>query len=410
MQASWNLAQWLNYQQSLHPSSIELGLERVRTVAQALGVLPWNKKTVVVAGTNGKGSCVALLQGMLGRHARIGAYTSPHLWQYNERIVVAGQPVEDESLIAAFKAIDTVRGTTSLTYFEFATLAALYIFQKADVDIALLEVGLGGRLDAVNIIDADVALITSIGLDHTAWLGSDREAIGWEKAGVMRSGQPVICGDTQPPRSVVEYAADIGARLACIGSAFALTVQSGQWCWSDGDIIITAPINRAVHADNLAAVIAAVKALGYKPGEQDIYCAYRQQAALPGRRELIAGVVPIVHDVCHNLDAARVLVEDMQQWPVTGVTHAVLGMLADKPVVEVARCLSQVVDHWYPAALDGLTSRGMTGQTLAECLDHDGPVHAHPAAALRAARQAARPGDRIIVCGSFFTVAQARKP
>ncbi|MGN8157276.1 bifunctional tetrahydrofolate synthase/dihydrofolate synthase [Salinisphaera sp. RV14] len=404
------LAQWLDYQQAMHPSEIELGLGRVRSVADRLGLMPPPHATITVAGTNGKGSCVALVAGLIGVRARVGCYTSPHLWRYNERIAIDGEPVGDAALIAAFETVEAARGGTSLTFFEFGTLAALVIFRRMAVDVAVLEVGLGGRLDAVNIVDADVALITQIGLDHTDWLGDTREAIGREKAGIMRAGRPALCGDRRPPDSIAAAATACGAHLACLGRDFELTCAPQRWTWSDGATCLDIVPHAAVHPDNLALAIAGAGAAGYRPGAEDIRRACARQALLPGRREVIDAPIAIIYDVGHNEDAVALLAESLQQRPVSGRTHVVLGMLADKPVEAVGRRLMPWADALYPAGLDGLSTRGLTGEALAARLRHAGPVHASPEQALAAAQAAAVPGDRIVVCGSFFTVAQARSP
>ena len=404
------LGEWLDYQLAIHPHEIELGLDRVRAVADRLNLLSPSHTTITVAGTNGKGSCVALVCGLIGDHARVGAYTSPHLWRYNERIAINGEPVGDGEIVAAFEAIEVARGDISLTFFEFGTLAALRIFQQAAVDVAVLEVGLGGRLDAVNILDADVALIAQIGLDHTAWLGDTRDAIGREKAGIMRRGRPVFCGDRHPPASIVDTASACGAELACLERDFNLAADAGSWRWSNGRQRFDVPPHADVHPDNLALAIAGALAAGYELTPVDIQRACARQALLPGRREVIDGPIPIIYDVAHNDDAVALLVESLQQRPAAGRTHVVLGMLADKPVESVGHRLMQAADALYPAGLDDVTPRGLSGDALAARLGHLGAVYAHPRDAFAAARDAAVPGDRIVVCGSFFTVAQARRP
>lgn len=406
--AQHSLAQWLDYQLANHPREIELGLDRVRDVAERLHLLPVAYNTITVAGTNGKGSCVVLAAGLIGARGRVGTYTSPHLWRYNERIAIDGKPVSDASLIAAFEAVETARGETSLTYFEYGTLAALWLFAKAAVDIAILEVGLGGRLDAVNVVDADVALITSIGLDHTQWLGDTREAIGAEKAGIMRCGQPVLCGDRNPPASITGHAAQVDAELTLIGQDFDIVSTADIWQGTGALHALRMPPHVAVYSDNLALTVAGVTKAGYEPAIVDVERACRCQAALPGRREIIDGPVPIIYDVAHNEDAMALLVDAMQRQPVQGRTHVVLGMLADKPVETVGERLAPLANVFYPAGLDGATPRGLDGQTLAARLGYAGPTFADPRAALAAARAAAANGDRIIVCGSFFTVAEAR--
>lgn len=404
------LTEWLDYQLAVHPSEIELGLDRVRTVAERLELLSPAHATITVAGTNGKGSCVTLVAGLIDARARVGCYTSPHLWRYNERIVIDGAPIDDEAIVTAFEAIEAARGDTTLTFFEFGTLAALWLFARAAVDVAVLEVGLGGRLDAVNIIDADVALITRIALDHTDWLGDTRAAIGREKAGIMRRGRPVLCGDRQPPATIAEAAMRCGADPACLGRDFDLIVDPDRWYWSDDTTTFAILPRESVYADNLALAIAGARAAGFDPDHADIERACLRQAALPGRREVVDAPIPIIYDVAHNDDAVALLVELLQRRPVAGRTHVVLGMLADKPIEVVGKRLKPIADRLYPAGLESVSSRGLSGRDLAIRLAHDGPAYASPSQALTAAREAAIAGDRIVVCGSFFTVAQARSP
>lgn len=408
--AQRSLAEWLDYQQTCHPSEMELGLDRVRRVAEALSLLPACHQTITVAGTNGKGSTATLVSGLVDSHSRVGVYTSPHLWRYNERIVIDGQPVSDKDLVHAFEIIDEARGDISLTYFEFGTLAALWLFARAGVDMAVLEVGLGGRLDAVNIVDADVALVTSIGLDHTQWLGQTREAIGVEKAGIMRRGRPALCGDRQLPASVPAYATEVGAKLALIGRDFDLRMEEGRWCGSGRLSGFQLEAHPAVFIDNLALALAGVLAAGYVPQTTDVIRACRLQAELPGRCEVIDGPVPIIYDVAHNEGAMDLLITRMQRQPVSGRTHIVLGMLADKAVEAVSARLAPVADAFYPAGLEAVSSRGLAADELARRMGYAGPLFSDPRAALGAARAAAASGDRIIVCGSFHTVAEARSP
>ncbi|WP_423823942.1 bifunctional tetrahydrofolate synthase/dihydrofolate synthase [Salinisphaera sp. SPP-AMP-43] len=405
------LEQWLDYQLSLHSREIELGLDRVRTVAERLDLLAPRHRTITVAGTNGKGSTVALIGGLLGQRCRVGAYTSPHLWRYNERVAVDGEPATDAALVAAFETIERARGDIPLTFFEFGTLAALWVFAQAGVDVAVLEVGLGGRLDAVNILDADVAVITRIGLDHTDWLGDTREAIGAEKAGIMRGDQSVFCSDREAPASIAASAAACGARLYSIGSEFNLSAANGHWQWTgpNGRLLSCAP-HAEVHPDNLAAAVATVADLGWELAAEDIERACRVQAKLPGRREVIDGPIPIIYDVGHNDDAVALLVDELERRPAVGWTHVVIGMLADKPVEAVGQRLAAIADRFYPAGLDTVTPRGLSAEALAARLGHVGPTFDDPSAALNEAGRVAARGDRIVVCGSFFTVAQARSP
>ena len=402
---------WLAWQLTLHASEMELGLDRVAEVARRLGVPSGHGQRVIVAGTNGKGSCVALIENLLAEHGRVGTYTSPHLWRYNERFRLDGEPVSDARLLSAFRAVEAARGDTGLTFFEYGTLAALWLFDDQAVDFAVLEVGLGGRLDAVNIVDADVALITNIGLDHIDWLGDDRESIGHEKAGVMRTERPALCCDRQPPASLIAHAQSIGARLECIGDAFDIEADVDGWRFFRGSHTRRLHPTSGVLADNLAGALAAVDALtGALPEAQSIEKACCAQARLPGRRERVDGTVAIIYDVAHNAEAVAVLADELAEQPAAGCTHIVLGMLADKPVETVVSHLEKVADRFYFAGLDTLGSRGLAARDLAARVGVEGGCFDSPAAALAAACHASQVGDRIVVCGSFLTVAHARRP
>ena len=402
---------WLAWQLTLHASEMELGLARVSEVAHRLGVPTGRARRVIVADTNGKGSCVALIEQLLSDGARVGTYTSPHLWRYNERFRIDGAPVSDVALLRAFKAVEAARGDTSLTFFEYGTLAALWLFDAEPVDYAVLEVGLGGRLDAVNIVDADVALITNIGLDHLDWLGNDRESIGYEKAGVMRPDRPAICCDRKPPASLARHADNIGARLEGIGEAFDIEYVGGGWSFHRGGHRRELSRVPGVLADNLAGALAVVDALtDTLPGAAAIDSACRAQARLVGRRERVDAAVPIIYDVAHNAEAVAVLAGELAAQRISGRTHVVLGMLADKPVETVAAHLEKVAERFYFAGLDTLGARGLRASELARRAGIEGGLYESPAAALSAAQSASEPGDRLVVCGSFLTVAHARRP
>jgi len=407
--AERTLDNWLAWQQTLHATEMELGLDRVSVVADRLGCLPLAGRHVVIAGTNGKGSCAALLASLLGEQGRVGVYTSPHLWRYNERIRVAGVDASDADLCTAFQAVDEVRGEISLTYFEFATLAALWLFQRAGIDFGVLEVGLGGRLDAVNIIDADVALITNIGLDHIDWLGPDREAIGREKAGIVRAERPTICADRCMPTSIATVAQQTGASLACIGIDFDLVDDHGRWCFRGQHENLEMPAFEGVLVDNLAAVLAAHQALlGQLPTGDALARACDAQRQLAGRREWFDAAPAIIYDVGHNAEAVAVLVDELLAHPCAGRTHVVLGMLADKPVEAVGARLAELSPTLWFAGLDDLSTRGLSAAALAERSGLAGRCFASPRAAFEQACAQAAAADRIVVCGSFLTVAQAR--
>jgi len=410
------LAEWLAWQETLHPKAIDLGLDRVRGVAGRLGLERPSHRVITVGGTNGKGSCVAFLEAILSAGGyRVGAYTSPHLLRYNERVRVAGAEADDAALCRAFARIDAARGPASLTYFEFGTLAAVDIFRAAPVDVAILEVGLGGRLDAVNIVDSDAAVVTSVDLDHERWLGSDRNSIGWEKAGIFRPGRPAICADPAPPPRLLEYARAVDALLYCYISDYNFQQRTGEWTWGHGDIALRSlPLPRLFgehQLGNAAAALMALTALSQElPVSPDAIRQGLLQASVPGRFQLFPGPVEWILDVAHNPHAAAALARCLAQRPCPGRTHVVLGMLKDKNAAAVAYQLDPVTDCWYALSLD--RPRGRSGQELAAALSAGGVtrpvvVCSGLQEACRAAVQAADQGDRIVVTGSFYTVAQA---
>jgi dihydrofolate synthase/folylpolyglutamate synthase len=417
---SRTLAEWLAYQEHVHPRSIELGLDRVRGVWQRMGAPAPARRVVTVGGTNGKGSTVALLEAMAqGAGLRTGAFTSPHLLAYNERVRVGGVDVEDAALVAAFERIEAARGDVPLTYFEYGTLAALDLFARAGLDLAILEVGLGGRLDAVNIVDADVAVITTVDLDHMDWLGPDRDSIGREKAGIARAGRPVIVGETDPPHGLLEALAVIGARIERAGMDFMAERHAAGWRWQhrDGTAMelplpaLAAPVQIA----NAAAAIAALHALwidGELLAPQQAYaavCHGLRQARIPARLQSLGGDPPLIVDVGHNPQAARALAAWLDAQPPARI-HAVYGALADKDVAGVIAALGERIDHWHLAGLERATPRGLTAAALADVLRQVLPeasfeAHADVAAALAATQATARPGERILAFGSFFVAA-----
>lgn len=400
------LAEWLEWQENLHPRRIDMDLARVGEVADRLGLRPFPTRVITVGGTNGKGSTALLLETLLGGRYRVGTYTSPHLQRYTERIRIDGVEVDEDSLCAACADVEQARGDTPLTYFEFGTLSALTVFARAGIEYAVLEVGMGGRLDATNILDADAAVITSIGLDHCDWLGHDREAIGREKAGILRAGQPAICADREPPASILQAAEASGAGLRLIGRDFDVRPDGADWVWRDGQGgAARFPAPADVLPDNLAAALAALAALG-EPTDGEFLRGRLARFAAPGRRQVLAGPVEMVLDVGHNAEAAGVLAEWLAARAPVKRTHAVIGMLEGKPVEALAATLAPQVDCWYAGGLPQ-TDRGLDGERLAARLP--GPAQAYPeiADALAAARAAARPGERILVCGSFYSVGAA---
>ncbi len=411
------LEQWLSWQESLHPSEIELGLERVSTVFARLQAGPPPFTVITVAGTNGKGSSVAMLESILVTAGyRVGTYTSPHLLRYNERVRLSGQPVADGLLVEAFARIDVARADTSLTYFEFGTLAALDIFFRQPLDVVILEVGLGGRLDAVNIVDADVALITSISLDHTDWLGEDIEAIAAEKAGIMRAGKAAVFSGTDIPQAILQHAEAVQAPLFVAGRDYQFHVWDGQggWQWHrKGKPAVDLPLPGlpgAHQLQNAAGVMVVLQQLAeILPVSSPALHRGLRDVVLPGRFQRLPGEPAVILDVAHNPDATARLAEQLAQQPAGGRTLAVVGMLHDKDARASLASLQAVVDLWFTASLPTLRSQsGDELRQVIETLDATNAVSVceNVAQALASARQAAEPGDRIVLFGSFYTVAQ----
>ncbi|MBV8062914.1 MAG: bifunctional tetrahydrofolate synthase/dihydrofolate synthase, partial [Nevskia sp.] len=366
LSASSPLADWLAYQERTHPRAIELGLERSRAVAQRLGLLPAQATTLTVAGTNGKGSSVTLAAGIYQAAGyKVGRYLSPHLLRYNERVAVDGADVPDAALCRAFAAIEAARGDIALTYFEFGTLAALWLFRDAAVEVQVLEVGLGGRLDAVNIVDADCALITNIGLDHTDWLGGDRDSIGYEKAGIMRSGRPAVSVEPQPPQRLLEHAAAIGAPLRRLDRDYELVRHAGgTWDWRGANSSyagLPAPaLGGEVQYRNAAGVLAAVEALQpLRPVPEAAIRAALPALRLPGRYQRVGDTVL---DVAHNVESAAVLADNLRGEPAAGRNWLVLGMFADKPVEGVCALLAPLVQGAWFGTLP--PPRGLSAEEL----------------------------------------------
>ena len=414
-----SLGDWLAYLESLHPKAIELGLDRVRTVKQRLGLSP-GFPVIIVGGTNGKGSTCALLEAILSAAGyRAGCYTSPHLLRYNERVRIGRELASDEVLCRAFEAVEASRGGVSLTYFEFGTLAAMLLFMEAKVDVAVLEVGLGGRLDAVNVFDADVAVVTSVDIDHTDFLGSTREAIGYEKAGIYRAARPAICADADPPLSLVAHARAIGADLRRIGHDFGHETQGTHWrFWNvtaggrkHRDALPWPALVGGYQLGNAAAALAALDALAERlPVSQADVRRGLHEVTLPGRFQVLPGRPVRVLDVAHNPHAARALAANLARQPCGGRTLAVLAMLGDKDMAGVVQAVAGQVARWFLAGLP--PPRGASAQTLRDALAQAGvsgetALFDDVAAAYRAACLAAAQDDRILIFGSFYTVAAA---
>lgn len=405
------LDDWLAWQETLHPYAVELKLERIRAVLYRLMPALPSYRVITVGGTNGKGSCVALLEAILRTAGyRVGAYTSPHLVRYNERIRINGVDADDAAICEAFARIDAARNDTTLTYFEFGTLAALDLFQAAAVDVAILEVGLGGRLDAVNVLDADAALVVSIDIDHVEWLGPDRDSIGYEKAGIYRAHRPAICGDPQPPQRLLEQARTLHADLRQAGRDYHFERTGATWRWWDQQLqfneLPLPALTGAHQLDNAAAVIATLVSLRDCLSIQlDDIRAGLMRVHLPGRFQVVAGPVEWILDVAHNPHAAKVLAASLRERSSSGRTLAIVGLLADKDAEGIIQALAGVIDAWYPATLDG--PRGRTGQELARLLASlEAPITVcdNVIAACQAAQTNAIAGDRIVLFGSFHLV------
>ncbi|MCW8825266.1 MAG: bifunctional tetrahydrofolate synthase/dihydrofolate synthase [Gammaproteobacteria bacterium] len=407
------LEQWLHWQEGLHPKSIDLGLERPGELLKRLKLNTPKHLTITVAGTNGKGSTVALLESILiAAGYGVGSYTSPHLLKYNERIKINGLPVADDLICDAFDELDQARKELSLTYFEFGTLAAFSIFQKQEVDVALLEVGLGGRLDAVNLLDADLAIITAIDIDHSAWLGTNREAIAIEKAGIMRKAIPVICSDPMPPQSLIDYAEEIGAELELLGVDFSYEIApDGSWTLKHGEQVIEKlfrpNLAGLMQYQNSCGAIAGLQALGNRVNISvtDIQSGL-QQASLPGRFQKLSDDPVVIVDVAHNPQSATILAENLNNLPCSGKRYAVVAMLTDKDQPETLKPLAGLFERWMVAGLN--VERGDNGDSLASAIDAELSEALERfnsvESAYRRACELATIGDQIIVFGSFFTV------
>lgn len=406
----YGLDDWLAWMEAHHPRQIELGLDRIRVVAERLALTP-NAKVITVGGTNGKGSCVAFLQEILCVQGyRVGAYTSPHLLVYNERVRIDGESVSDDDFCVAFRAIHNAAGDISLTYFEYSTLAAFWLFKRAALDVWVLEVGLGGRLDAVNLIDADVAVLTTIDLDHQDWLGDDREIIGREKAGIFRRDRFAICVDAQPPQSIFDMAAHVGAKLLTLGAGIDVAVHGDHWRWQS--TLPAAPIYDdlplpALPLPSAVAAIASLYALPLPIDKKSIQQGLLK-TFLPGRfQRFERNGVEIILDVAHNPQAAHFLAQRLRDAP-TKRTLAVFELMQDKDVAGIVSALHAQIDGWYIGELAD-NPRAAKAAILTTIL-HEQQIdavqaHASVDMAFDAALAAAQNGDRVVVFGSFFTVA-----
>ena len=410
-----SLDDWLDYISAQHPATIALGLDRVMDVANRLYLHP-AKATITVGGTNGKGSTCAMLERILLESGYdVALYTSPHLTRYNERVRFKGEELDDAGLVRAFERVEKARHGVPLTYFEFGTLAALWHFDQMMADVVILEVGLGGRLDAVNIVDADVACVVSVDLDHQAFLGDNVEDIGYEKAGIFRQGKPAIFGDFNPPKRLVDHAQSIGADLQVLGRDFRYEAQPLQW-----DFIGRKGARRALpkpglrgswQLKNASVALAALDELADKvPVSIGEVKRGLMLARVEGRMQVLPGRPSIVLDVAHNPHAARSLADGLGDMGFYENTLAVFAMLADKDIAGVVEAMKGRVDRWYVAAAqaDRAASAGDVAKILAaKGLEGVTRTFATVASALDTARREAGPNDRIVVFGSFYTVAEA---
>ncbi|MBW4050883.1 MAG: bifunctional tetrahydrofolate synthase/dihydrofolate synthase [Proteobacteria bacterium] len=425
-----SLAQWLALQEAAHPKSIDLGLARVAEVARRLGIDRPGSAVITVGGTNGKGSTVAHLEALwLAAGRSVGLFTSPHFLRYNERIRIDGVQAEDAAIVGAFERIESARGATTLTFFEYNTLAALQLFADRGVELALLEVGLGGRLDATNIIDADVSVLCSVGLDHRDWLGETVEEIGAEKAGIFRAGRPAVLGTARMPASVHAAIERLGAKPVVAERDFHWRVEPGcggppRWSYRGSALSLAdlppSALAGSIQYRNAATALAALESLaaGREPSvpAQQVMAALDARTAaaalarvrLAGRFQIVPGPIEWILDIAHNPPAAEVLAAQLRERPCRGRTLGVVGILGDKDAPQIAKALAPQLDGWILCGLEG--PRGIAAAELARRLE---PIVREPALAAsvregcEAARAASRPGDRVVVCGSVHTVGPA---
>jgi dihydrofolate synthase/folylpolyglutamate synthase len=409
-----SLAQWLSHLESLHPKTISMGLERVTEIRNRLNLAP-SFPIIVVGGTNGKGSVCAMLEAML--HAagyRTGCYTSPHLLRYNERVKVARQEVGDYGLCAAFEAIEKVRGDIQLTYFEFGTLAAMQCFISSKVDVAILEVGLGGRLDAVNVFDSDCAVVTNVDIDHCEYLGTTREQIAREKAGIFRDGRICIFADTDVPAAIPEQANKVGAELWCLGRDFGFRDGHEQWDYQGKmnrrNALMHPALRGKYQLNNASAALAALDVMQARlPVDMGAVRRGLSDVRLPGRFQIVPGKPTLILDVAHNPHAARSLADNLSRLPPCPKTIAVFAMLKDKDIAGVVTAMRTQIDVWSIAGIDvprGASSSELQQELLQGLVPGEIFVHANIAAAYRFACNAAGENDRIVTFGSFYTVAE----
>ena len=410
---SKSLLEWLDYIYALHPREIDLGLDRIATLANTLGLTQFSCPVITIGGTNGKGSVVRSLENIyLQAGYHVAAYTSPHILKFNERLRINGELVSDEDLLIAFAFIESHRGNQPLSFFEFTTLSILYICQQISLDVLLLEVGLGGRLDAVNIVDAEIAVISNVDLYHMEWLGTEREAIGREKAGIMRHAKPVVCGDADPPQSVLQYATDCHAPCYCFKRDFNYRVLNNAWEWHGPMTQYLRLPFPQLKLQNVATSLMAIELLQTRlPVTPYAVMTGVKNLSLSGRFEQIYEPANIIYDVAHNPQATRYLAQQLQRLPHRGKTLAVFGMLRDKDVKNSVRTLIPWIDDWYVGSL--IVPRGASADEILAVLTAQGVKSCYNFAsieeALKEAIQHCGSEDRIIIFGSFYTVAIAKQ-
>jgi len=406
------LPEWLDYIERQHPQTIALGLDRVEKVRQALG-LKLAYPVITVGGTNGKGSVCAMLEAILHQAGyRVGCYTSPHLLRYNERVRIARSEARDGELARAFAVVERARGDVPLTYFEYGTLASVWLFNEGLVEVAVLEVGLGGRLDAVNAFDADCAVVTTVDIDHVDFLGADRESIGREKAGIFRAGRPAVCADARPPASLTQHAAESGVSLLLIGRDFGATPKAGQWqYWGPAGRRNALPhpaLRGPCQLANAAAAITALECMRERlPVAVNDIRVGLLQVENPGRFQVLPGLPTVILDVAHNPQAARALAAGLVAMGNKGRTLAVFAMLKDKDIAGVVAAVKDQVTHWLIASLCGPRGASVTdlGPVFAAATIDGVTRCSDVAAAYAQACDIATENDRIVVFGSFYTVA-----
>jgi dihydrofolate synthase/folylpolyglutamate synthase len=399
--------EWTNWIAGLHRQEMELGLDRVKMVAARLNVLEPTSPVIIVGGTNGKGSTVAGLEAIYRKAGyRVGAFTSPFLFKMNEQVRLDGREATDAEFCQAYEKVADALQDITLTPFEFTTLAALHLFKNNSLDVLILEVGLGGRLDAVNIIDADASVVTSIAIDHVEWLGDTREKIAHEKAGIFRRGKMAICGDTEPPSTLIDDATTIGSRFFCQGKDFYYEEQGATWSWSFGELKYKNLPHNALALQNMSTVLMAITAMQkLLPVNREAIDQGLQAVTLPGRIQIEKGEVIEIRDVSHNPASIALLAGQLKRLHCQGKVFAVFSMLADKDIAASVQTIRQEIDCWYVAEL--ACKRAASKEILLAALQNEEvTVFSSMKEAYRLAKKEAVAGDVIVVFGSFHTVSE----